>query len=287
MSLKLYIEPYDENTWTERIINYIPHEQSQKEECDYIVSSKIPYGCIDALLIQEVLHSYRNESKKVVVFLLSDYNEPFDIPLNVLLFRAGLYKSQRKSNEYLLPHIWSEDGVGSSLVPLPRKTIHPHVGFCGTLSSHPCRIRHINKLQMAPDIRKKFILRTDYWAGKPHDKEVIHEFIKNIQETNFTLCSRGAGNWSARFYQVLYLGRIPIVVNSDSVLPFEDRINWRDTIVYCDSENDIANTIRQFWREKDIVQAQIHSKNIYDTYLAPEKWCKIITDEILIPNRFI
>ncbi len=136
---------------------------------------------------------------------------------------------------------------------------------------------------MATDIRKKFILRSDYWAGKPHDRQVINDFVKNIEDTYFTLSSRGAGNWSARFYQVMYLGRIPIVVNTDLVMPFEDKINWRDVIVFCDSENDLANNVRQFWRTKDIVQAQIRCKEIYEAYLTPEKWCKIIADEILIP----
>jgi hypothetical protein len=193
-----------------------------------------------------------------------------------------MYKSKKKPNEYLIPYIWSEDGL-DSFPPLIKRTHQPLVGFCGTHTSHPCRMGHLNRINMAPDIRKKFIIRTDYWAGKPHDKQVIADFVKNIKETYFTVCSRGAGNWSDRFYKVMFLGRIPIVVDTDIVLPFEDRINWRDIIVYCDSENDIANNIRNFWK-KDIVQAQLKIKEIYDTYLKPEKWCKIITDEILIPT---
>lgn len=283
MSLKLYIEPYGDNNWTEGIIRHIPHVPSQIKDCDYIVSSKIPYGCINITLIQEALNSYRGLDKKVIVFMLSDYNEPFDVPSNVLFFRSGMYKSQRKSNEFLIPHIWTTNGLGNSFPPLPKRLVHPLVGFCGTMTSHPCRIQHINKLQMAPDIKKKFILRSDYWGGKPHDRQIINDFIKNIEETHFTLSSRGSGNWSARFYQVLYLGRIPIVVNTDLVMPFEDKINWRDVIVFCDSENDIVNNVRTFWRTKDIVQAQIRCKEVYDTYLTPEKWCKIIADEILIP----
>ena len=290
MTLKLYIEPYGENIWTQRIIEHIPHTLAQIEDCDYIVSSKIPYGCINPTLIQESLNSYKEsnnknntKNKKVIVFLLSDYNEPLDIPELVLLFRAGLYKSHKKPNEYLIPYIWTEDGIGTTFSPLPKRTHQPLVGFCGTMTSHPCRFQHINRLNMVPDIRKKFIIRTDYWAGKPHDNQVVNDFIKNIQETYFTLCSRGAGNWSARFYQVLYLGRIPIVVNTDLILPFEDKINWRDIIVFCDSENNIANNVRNFWRNKDIVQAQLKCKEIYDTYLAPNKWCKLIAEDILIP----
>lgn len=282
MLLKLYIEPYGQNTWTQGIIQNMPHEETTIEECDYIVSSKIYYGCADGTFLQEVVNSYRGLNKKVIIFMLSDFNEQLYIPDNVLLFRSGMYKSQKKPNEFLIPHIWTEHGMeGIGYSPLLTRSVHPIVGFCGTLNSHPCRIQHINKLNVALDIKKKFILRSDYWAGKPHDNQVITDFVKNIQETHFTLCSRGAGNWSARFYQVLYMGRIPIVVNTDLVMPFEDRINWRDVIVFCDSENDIANNVRTFWRTKDITQAQQQCRRIYNTYLSPQSWPRLLAEELL------
>jgi hypothetical protein len=284
MSLKLYIEPYGENIWISRLVNLIPHISSTVEDCDYIVSTKTKYG--DSNNIQEVLNSYSGITTKVIVFMFSDFNDPVNIPNNVFLFRAGMFKTQKKSNEYLIPHIWTPDGIeNTSFPPLPKTSSQPTVGFCGCINTNPCRVRHINKLHMAPDIKRKFVIRTDYWGGKPNDPQIINEFVKNIQDSHFTLSSRGNGNWSARFYQVLYLGRIPIVVNTDLVLPFEDRINWRDIIVFCDSENDINNNIRSFWRSKNIVEAQMKCREIYETYLAPEKWCKIIADEILIPNK--
>jgi hypothetical protein len=287
MYLKFYIEPFNNNTWTEKLINYFPHTKSNFDECDYVVSSKIPYGSIDSQYIQDVLLSYANSKKPTIVFLFSDFNEPFHIPQNVLLFRSGMYKSKRNTNEHIIPFIYVQDDLKGEIgfSPLSKKGVNPTVGFCGTLTSHPCRIQHLNTLKMSPSIKTKLILRGDYWAGKPHDKQVVDKFIKNIQETYFTLCSRGAGNWSARFYQVLYLGRIPIVVNTDMMLPLEDKINWRDVIVYCESDTEIPTRINEFWQKKDIVQAQMRCKEIYEGYLAPERWCKIITDEILIPFK--
>jgi hypothetical protein len=283
MSLKLYIEPYNGNIWIKELVKYIPHTECSIEECDYIVSTKISYSNTDESFIQEQLLSYKNNPKRVIIFMLSDYNEPLDIPDNVIFFRSGMYKSKRKQNEHLIPYIWIEEELKGKyeFQLLQKKSINSLVGFCGTLSSHPSRFQHIAKLKMALDIKKKFIIRPEYWAGKPYDSQVVQEFINNIRQTYFTLCSRGAGNWSARFYQVLYLGRIPIVVNSDMILPFEDRINWRDILVYCDSEDDLNENIKHYWRIKDIEQAQIKCKEIYDTYLAPEKWFKIIADELL------
>ena len=41
----------------------------------------------------------------------------------------------------------------------------------------------------------------------------------------------------------------------------------------------------QFWNTKDIVSAQNACKDIYNRYLSIESWCKIITDEVLIPLK--
>jgi len=285
MALKFFIEPYGENTWTKDIITRIPHTETTIIDCDFIISSKMPYACINPSIIQTVLESYQDSIKKVIVFLLSDYNEPLNIPSNVIFFRSGLYKSQRKSNEHLIPYIWVRQELQDAVPfpPIQIKQIKPTIGFCGSIMSHPCRIQHINKIKLAPDIRTNFILRTSHWAGKPHDKQVVTEFVKNIQSCLFTLCSRGTGNWSARFYQVLYLGRIPVVVNTDLLLPFEDEINWADTIVLCQSDSELQSKIKQFNSSNDITAAQMKCKSIYDNYLDPDVWCKRIAEDILLP----
>lgn len=284
MSIRFYIEPYPEDDWIRHMISFFPHTTTTLEECDFIVSTTIPYGCINVSFIQQVLDSYRDSSKRVLVFLLSDYNEPLDVPSKVLLFRSGMYRSKRKPNEYLIPYIWVRNELQGDPMTYPfPATRKPTIGFCGSITSHPCRIQHINYIKRAPDIKTNFILRTDYWAGKPHDPTVVQEFIKNIQNNHLTLCSRGAGNWSARFYQVLSLGRIPVVVNTDMILPFENHIHWKDKIVLCNDEKEITNAIRQFWNTNDIVQAQQECKQLYDAYLAPEKWCDWIVKEVLIP----
>jgi len=289
MSLKLYLEPTQgASSWTDAITQHIPHIPcNSMEEADFIVSTRIPYGSTDALLIQQTLHSYRDIKKRVLVFLLSDYNEPFDIPPNVLLFRAGMYRSKKKSNEYLIPYVWVKEELKGEedSPPLPRQTHRPIVGFCGSIASHPCRLSHINQVKRAPDLKSNVIIRTDHWAGKPHDAQVVREFVKNIRDSHFTLCSRGAGNWSARFYQVLSLGRIPVVVDTDMVFPWEEHIPWQHIIVRCPQGQDqeIAPRIRQVWNAGNIVDVQRQCRRIYEEYLSPEAWGHRIATEILEP----
>lgn len=280
--LNLYIES-STSTWIEQIVDNIPHIKTSIDECDYIVSTKIGWGCADPTTIQSTIDSYKDYNKKVIIFLVSDFNEPFDMPQNILLFRTGLYRSQKKPNEYLLPFLWAKSEMNNegAFEPLPKIGLQPKVGFCGSCISHPSRLAYINVLKTTPNIIKNLVLKTEYWGGNPHNPRVINEFLNNIKNTHFTLSTRGTGNWSARFYQVLSLCRIPVIVDTDIVLPFEDKINWNDIVVYCKSKDDIGVNIKQFWVQKDIIQAQQRCKEIYDTYLSPEKWCKIIAEEIL------
>lgn len=287
MSIKLFIEPIEDKKWLELILDNMPHTITSVNECDYIFSTKIQMGCMDVQVIENALRSYKDIQKKVLVFLISDYNDIIEFPNNIILFRTGLYKSKRKQNEYILPYIWclNELKTPHDLPVLPKRTIKPTIGFCGYISSHPSRPHQINKIKMSPDIKSNFILRTEFWGGNPFNQSIINDFVKNIKDNHFTLCCRGTGNWSIRFYQVLYLRRIPVVVNTDLLLPFEEKINWKEIIVFPDNENDLPNSIKFFWATKDIEQAQHRCKEIYEQYFTPEMWCKIITNEILIPLK--
>jgi hypothetical protein len=286
MSLRFYIEPPIETggICPLTILSYFSYTETTYEECDFVISTMIPWGCTDATVIQSVMDSYRSSIPRVIVFLLSDYNEEIDVPPQVLYFRSGMYRSKQKPNEYLLPYVWVQSELKGEVpfVPLEKKGNRPLIGFCGSIVSDPCRLIHINEVKKAPQIKTNFIIRTEYWAGKQGDRSVVDDFIKNIQTTYGTLCSRGTGNFSARFYQVLYLGRIPIVVNTDMVLPFEDRINWKEIIVLCQSEKELVRDTIEWWKI-DMGRAQIRAKEIYETYLEPKKWCERIANDIFLP----
>ena len=95
--LKLYFEdgPYpDVHNFFH---NYVQHENVQTvAACDYLVSAQIKYGEYDKKVIQKGLNVYKNFSQKVIVFLVSDSSETFNVPENVLLFRTSVLKSKQK-----------------------------------------------------------------------------------------------------------------------------------------------------------------------------------------------
>ena len=110
------------------------------------------------------------------------------------------------------------------------------------------RKRVLDIIDKTDIVHSEFIWRNRYHGGefKRADsiKRLRKEFYKNIENTNYTLCIRGTGNFSARFYETLALGRIPIFINTDCMLPFSGIIDWKKFVVWIELKDSLdINTI--------------------------------------------
>ena len=260
---------FDYETIPTNISDYVRHEKSSLDNCDFIVSS-IPINVTSYFSIQSLINMYINVPKKVYIFLITDICEAFVIPNNVYLYRTSLCKTPNKfniTNEKILP--WTWDGTKRPFTSLPKKD-KPIVGFCGM----PSKYRHelLRQITINSNITDNFILRRLFWGGDPHNPILINDYEENILSSHFTICNRGAGNFAIRFYQTLALGRIPLVLNTDTLLPFENEINWNEIIIMKDSEEEIINTLLEWWETKDIEHIQYKCKEIYDKYFTPEQY---------------
>ncbi len=96
------------------------------------------------------------------------------------------------------------------------------------------RGRLLRSLESSKGLKTNFLLRSHYKAGATTtaDKNKVEkEFYENIYSNLFTLCLRGMGNYSVRFYQTLAMGRIPVLIDTDSNLPFSDQIDYKNIVV--------------------------------------------------------
>ena len=63
------------------------------------------------------------------------------------------------------------------------------------------------------------------------------EFDENMLSANYALCVRGAGNFSFRLYEAMAMNRIPVIVDSDILLPMADFARWASVAVICHAES--------------------------------------------------
>ena len=101
--------------------------------------------------------------------------------------------------------------------------------------------------------------------------------------SHFNICNRGNGNFSMRFYQTLSCGRIPILLNTDMRLPFEEEIKWNDIIVLGDTEEELVTNVLYYWDTKNILEMQIKCKEIYNKYFSNTNFLdKVLSDKTSI-----
>ena len=100
------------------------------------------------------------------------------------------------------------------------------------------RSRSLRVLHDDPGVDDHFVVRDQYRAGASTEADRVRtqaEFDQNLASATYALCVRGTGNFSARFFEALSVGRIPLFVDTRCVLPFEDEIDWRRHTVWVDA----------------------------------------------------
>jgi hypothetical protein len=200
---------------------------------------------------------------------------------------------------------------------LREKGPRPVVGFCGqagaSLAHHAARVvrnrvnrvawrlgrrrweppplehtwfrqRVLNTFQRSASVDARFVLRVQYRAGlgqveKQHDSAARsrREFIDNILDTDYTVCVRGGGNFSVRFFEALALGRIPAFVDTDCLLPYYGRVDWRRYAVWIDAcdEHDAPEIV-----------ARYHDRLSPQEFRERQRECRHLWEDRLTPDGF-
>lgn len=216
-------------------------------------------------LLKNISRQYMPYGKKVAVFIIDDYERRYCQFDNLILLRTSMRASKQRSNEILLPYIWESP---THALPVCEKGDKPAVAFCGLLSKHRAKI--IRLFEKSPLVHCDFIKRTQFWGGQPHASSLISEFYGNMLKSQFVICNRGRGNFSIRFYQTLASGRIPVLVDTDMVLPFAEFINWNDLIVFEKNEKKCLEKVVAFFNQNDIAGAQKRCSQVHEKFFSIE-----------------
>lgn len=110
------------------------------------------------------------------------------------------------------------------------------------------RSRALRVLRDHPGVDDRFVIRDRYRSGGGGGDaraRAEQDFDDNLRSATYALCVRGTGNFSARFYEALSFGRIPLFVDTRCVLPFEDEIDWPShaVMVGSGSVDDLADRL--------------------------------------------
>ncbi len=251
----------------------------------------------------------QDAGKPVLTWITGDFGARVPSS-DVWVFGAAGYRNKAGEKRFGSPVFIRDPlielGMGDKIV-VRNKGARPRIGFCGYASISPVKsvgfamrtlIRniaspfHLNSdepqelypavllrqqvlesLEHSPLVETDFIRRARYKAGVSNaeqERSAKQEFFNNIRDTDYTVCARGGGNFSVRLYETLAMGRIPVLIDTDCLLPYANDPRWRECCVYVErgevssvaekvgdfharlSENDfmeMQHSARRFWVE--------------------------------------
>ncbi|MDO8514979.1 MAG: hypothetical protein Q7S14_00630 [bacterium] len=248
--------------------------------------------------LKNFIHKAQMLKKPVLIDATGDCAD--EVPIkNSIVLRNSIYKKSLKNKEIVVP-AYAED-FGKFI---PRKLpLVPTIGFAGWAKENFFKSLYITErtpglvirnlaikyLNKTAGIKTNFILRKSYSGHiktiSGSVKQYRTEFVDNIIDSDYTLCVKGSGNFSVRFYETLSLGRIPLVIDTDCVFPLEEKINYREFCLFVSYRNldKIGKLLLDFHRSlssNDFFNKQNEAREVFDKYLRIDSFTKYLVDEI-------
>ncbi|MBI84863.1 MAG: hypothetical protein CMJ81_16845 [Planctomycetaceae bacterium] len=242
----------------------------------------------------------KQRGRPCLFFRGSDSLTP-ELPDWGIVYRTSIAGSLVTPKERAMP-AFSDDFLRERKgnVLLREKKDVPSIGFCGYVGTPAYRIlyrlqgRHqkarglkvrnavLRLLEQAGVSKTDFIRRSQFWGGalsrfknaSQAATTVRQEYLDSLLKNDYIVCVRGAGNFSFRFYETLAIGRIPLFINTDCLLPFADEIDWRKHCVWIEEEElgHIGEKIHAFHRnisDEEFKNMQLRNRKLWEQYLRP------------------
>lgn len=251
----------------------------------------------------------------VLVFEWSDVDHRVPIE-EAVVFRTSLFRSRRTPRDHAMP-AWSDDLGATGTQPRPWRP-RPVVGFCGfapglgprrgaglrrglvsfrnllrtTLKGGwDDRVRRaaLERLAASSELETNFVLRPTFWGRGDRDLVQLRaqrqEYVDVARESDYVFCVRGAGNFSYRLYETLSLGRVPVFLDTDCVLPCEHRIDWESLMVVVPARelDEIGATVAAFHARlgpEGFGRLQHECRRVWEEYLRPEGFFRSLVDDV-------
>lgn len=120
------------------------------------------------------------------------------------------------------------------------------------------------------NIKFNYIQRDKMLDNKTTSK-LRKQYIDNLRESLFPIIVRWDGNYSYRLYEAMSLWKIPIFIDTDSVLPLSDEIDYKKIFIYVPLENigKLESLVYNYLDQNggDLLDIQLKVREIYASKL--------------------
>ncbi len=278
----------------------------------------------DRAVFDEYLALSKKSGKKILIFDFSDYSErSIDVP-NSWIFRVAGYRHHWRENEIMMPYFVEDLCVGRP-IEVRIKGEKPVIGFCGWAGfktwraavkakvkmvylnmlryaqgdkearAHEqgifLRIAALKRLAASSKVLTNFIVRRAYGSHKAtielSPEEARRQYIENMENSDLALAVRGDSNFSQRFYEALSLGRIPLLIDTDCVLPLENELRYDEFMIRVDHRDigRIGDIVAERYRAlspEDFKKMQQRAREVFENYLKADSFFAYVLPKLIV-----
>ena len=123
-------------------------------------------------------------------------------------------------------------------------------GFYGSTKNHKIRVRLV----------QHFVTNSDFRYRGGLSEEI---YLRMSSETIFNFCPRGAGLSSWRFFESMHLNTIPVLFADDTVLPFEDSLDYSKICVRLPEDDTNSDVVIMEKLESVDINAMLEQINLH------------------------
>lgn len=151
------------------------------------------------------------------------------------------------------------------------------------------RARAIKILQRSPNVRCNLLARRSFSANPKtaHGDilELMKEMVDTILQSDYALDVRGDANASTRLFEILSLGRIPVIVDTERNFPFSDKIDYSSFALIVDFRDidQLPERIAEFHKgisPERFEQMQRNARTAFVTYFRIDALMRHIVAEL-------
>src|SRR3989338_2950759 len=239
----------------------------------------------DRALLDECIRTARTAGLPLLIDGVGDVEFPIDIE-NAYVLRIGGYRFIPEKGRIQIPPASDDllERCCCGTLQIRKKGVgKPVVGFAGWAKLTPLqtlrtvmkelpvrvrgifdsryravrkgvlwRARAITVLNRSPLISLNLKIRNSFsGTAKTAEKDMRalrQDFVDTVLNSDYALDVRGDANDSTRLFEILSLGRIPVVVDTERNFPFSDNVDYRDFCVIIDFRdiNRLPDRIAEF-----------------------------------------
>lgn len=276
----------------------------------------------DTNLLAECIHAAQAAKLPFLIDGCGDVEHPFDVE-NAYILRIGGYRFMSERGRIQIPPLADDllercrDGKFTIREKGEGK---PRVGFAGwaklspiqylrtVIKEFPVRLRSISDsryracikgvlwrqkaigiLRQSPLVRFHFRTRSSFSAShktaEGDMQKLQEEMIDTILQSDYALDVRGDANDSTRLFEILSLGRIPVIVDTERNFPFSDAVDYSSFALIVDFRDieRLPERIAEFHKHispERFAEMQQNARNAYVKYFRIDALMRPIIEEL-------